>query len=291
MDLPRPLFSELSALIHDLCGLALGDDKLYLVEQRLEPLVHASGCLDYKGFTGKLRGPEGLLMREAIIEAITTSETAFFRDGHPFETFRIHILPWLGQRVIQARKQGVGRPGASAGRIWCTAAATGQEPYSLAITLLDWLATKRPAALTENDFSLLATDISARVLSTAREGRYSERDVQRGLTAELRDRYFHRDGGDWVLCDRARRLVTYRRLNLVQPYIGLGLFDVIFCRNVLIYFDDDTRRQICERFWNLLMPGGLLVLGAVENLYGISTRFESIHLGETIVYRKINVVP
>ena len=150
------------------------------------------------------------------------------------------------------------------------------------MTLLDYLASTRPAGITENDFTFLGTDISVRVLAAARDGRYSDREVQRGLAPKCATLVPPRRRR--LAPRRARaRLVTYRRLNLVHPYIGLGQFDVIFCRNVLIYFDDDARRAICDRLWNLLTPAGLLVLGSVENLYGISTRFESIHMGETIV--------
>ncbi len=154
------------------------------------------------------------------------------------------------------------------------------------MTLLDFLASGRASGLGESDFSILATDISARVLAVARHGRYSDREVRRGVPEDLQERYFRREKDTWIACDRVRRLVTFRRLNLVQPFVGLGQFDVIFCRNVLIYFDDETRRQIVDRLYQLLSPAGLLILGSVENLYGVSTRFESVHLGETIVFRK-----
>lgn len=279
MRLTRPVFAELRELIHHLCGLALPDDKLYLVEQRLEPLVVAHGCRDFEALAARLRGPDGEELREPLIEAITTNETSFFRDGHPFETLRSQILPWLVERKAAGRKLG---------RIWAAASSTGQEPYSMAMTLLDFLGEQgRAAGVFESDFSILATDISARVLEVARQARYSDREVQRGVPADVRERYFRREGDGWVVCERVRRLVTFRRLNLVQPLVGLGHFDVIFCRNVLIYFDDDTRRQIASRLHHLLSPGGLLVLGSVENLYGVSTRFESIHMGETIVFRKL----
>lgn len=294
MRLSFPVFQELSGLIHDLSGLALPDDKLYLVEQRLQPLVVSSGCKDFEAFAARLRGPDGLQWRESLIEAITTNETSFFRDGHPFDAFRNHVLPWLTARVLQSRGANcvpIGRPSGasfamSSGRIWSAASSTGQEPYSLAMVLLDFLAAGRAPGVLESDFSILATDISARVLATAREARYSDREVQRGVPGDSLERYFRRDEDQWVACDRVRRLVTFRRLNLVQPFIGLGQFDVIFCRNVLIYFDEETRRQIADRLHQLLSPGGLLLLGSVENLYGVSTRFESIHLGDTILFRK-----
>jgi chemotaxis protein methyltransferase CheR len=286
MRLTLSAFQELRRLIHDLCGLALPDDKLYLVEQRLQPLAVANSCRDFEAFAARLRGPDGSRLREPLIEAITTNETSFFRDGHPFETFRSHILPWLADRMLQSRKLGPRLAGLPLGRIWSAAASTGQEPYSLAITLLDFLASGRAPGIVESDFAILATDISARVLATAREARYRDREVKRGVPSELLERYFRREGDSWVAREQVRRLVTFRRLNLVHPLIGLGQFDVIFCRNVLIYFDDDTRRQIADRLHQLLSPGGLLVLGSVENLYGVSSRFESVHMGETIVFAK-----
>jgi chemotaxis protein methyltransferase CheR len=289
MRLSLPLFVEIRAVIHQLCGLALPEDKLYLVEHRLEPLLVSSGCPDWKTFLAQLRGSAGMLLREAIIEAITTKETSFFRDGHPFETLRTDVFPWLIDHLLLPRKQSLIAANAPLGRIWCTAASTGQEPYSVAMVLLDFLAAGHGGGLSASDFSILATDISPRVLAEAKAGKYSDRDVLRGLTQDLRERYFRRDGEDWVICERIRRRVTFRRLNLVQPLVGMGHFDVILCRNVLIYFDDDTRRTICDRLWDLLSPGGLLILGGVENLYGVSARFESTHLGSTIVYRKRQV--
>lgn len=285
MELTIPLFMEIRSVIHQLCGLSLGEDKIYLVEHRLEPLLRQNRCPDWESFLTKLRGLEGLSLREAIIEAITTKETSFFRDGHPFDTFRTDVLPWMMERALTSRRRGPS-PTGSIGRIWCTASSTGQEPYSLAMVLLDWLNTGTGGGLQPGDFSILATDISSTVLAFAREGKYSDRDVLRGLPANYRNRYFRQDRDDWIICDAIRRLVTFRRLNLVQPLMGLGQFDVIFCRNVLIYFDDDTRRQIIDRLWDSLSPEGILILGSVENLYGVSTRFESTHLGSTIVYRK-----
>jgi chemotaxis protein methyltransferase CheR len=282
MDLPRPVFDELVRLVHRLCGLVIADDKAYLVRHRLESLARRSGCRDFRQFAELLRGPQGATFHEPIIEAITTAETSFFRDGHPFETFRRHMLPRLAERV-RARPPDPNGPRAI---LWCAGAATGQEPYSLAMLLHDFLNSGTAAGLTERDFRILATDVSAKVLATAAAGVYSERDLARGLTASQISRYFERRGAEWIIREPIRRLVEFRRFNLLQSAAALGPFDAIFCRNVLIYFDDATRRRLCAQFHARLLDGGWLVLGAAENLYGISEHFESVRLGDTILYQK-----
>jgi chemotaxis protein methyltransferase CheR len=275
MDLPQHTFDELRRLIHRLCGLVISDEKAYLIRHRLEPLARAAGCRDFEEFAQKLRGPEGEALNDRIVEAITTSETSFFRDAHPFEAFRQHLLPRL---AVLARTRPV--------RIWCAAAATGQEPYSLAMLIADFVAAGQALGVKEQDFGILATDVSAKVLAEAEAGRYDQRDLARGLTPEQVGRYFERHGKSWELRPAVRRLVRFVPLNLTRPLGGVGPFDVIFCRNVLIYFDEATRRRICDQLFALLNPGGWLMLGSAENLYGISDRFESRQFGETLVYCK-----
>jgi chemotaxis protein methyltransferase CheR len=272
MELAPRTFDELRQLIHRLCGLVLADDKAYLIRHRLEPLVRAAGCRDFEEFAQKLRGPEGETLHDPIVEAITTSETSFFRDGHPFEAFRRYLLPRLGELAK-------GRPL----RLWCAAAATGQEPYSLAMLIDEYATANR---LRADAFSILATDVSAKVLAEATAARYSQHEVARGLTPEQTARHFQKHGKYWVLREPVRRLVRFQTLNLTRPFGGLGTFEAIFCRNVLIYFDETTRRRICEQFYALLNAGGWLVLGSAENLYGISDRFASGVYGDTIVYCK-----
>jgi chemotaxis protein methyltransferase CheR len=272
MELSPSTFDELRRLIHRLCGLALSDDKAYLIRHRLEPLVRGAGCRDFEGFAQKLRGPKGEALHDPIVEAITTSETSFFRDGHPFEAFRRYMLPRLGEL---AKSRPV--------RLWCAAAATGQEPYSLAMLIDEYATANR---LRAEAFCILATDVSAKVLAQAEAARYSQREMDRGLTTEQTARHFQKHGQVWMLREPVRRLVKFQTLNLTKPFGGLGTFEAIFCRNVLIYFDEATRRRICEQFYALLNAGGWLVLGSAENLYGISERFASGVYGETIVYCK-----
>lgn len=285
MELARATFDDLRSLIHRLCGLALTEEKVYLVRHRLEPVALANGCTSFEAFAQKLRGPGGPALHDAIVEAITTNETSFFRDQHPFETFQRHVLPELAERARTRKLQSPMLTGTRI-RLWCAGVATGQEAYSLAMVVAEHVAAGRTPGLSASDFGILATDISARVLATAAAGVYSDRDLARGLTPQQIVRHFRRQGKDWVVQAALRRLIEFRRVNLVQPFRDLGTFDAILCRNVLIYFDETTRRRICEQFHEALAPGGTLLLGSVETLYGLTTRFESVRHGDTVVYRK-----
>lgn len=281
MDLTPAAFDELRRAIHRLCGIVLTADKEYLVRHRLEPVVRRCGCRSFDEFCAKLAGGEASLLQEAIIEAITTQETAFFRDRHPFEALRQQILPDL----LRSRRAGPAAPPRPI-RIWCAAAATGQEPYSLAILLHESSGAGAPGGLRPEDFAIMATDISAQALATATAAAYERRQVERGLTGAQIHKYFEHHGHRWVVRPALRKLVEFRRVNLVQPFSGLGVFDVILCRNVLIYFDESTRRRICDQFFTMLTEGGWLLLGSAENLYGITDRFTSVRFGDTLVYRK-----
>jgi chemotaxis protein methyltransferase CheR len=275
-------FAQLRDLVHTLCGLALTEDKAYLVRNRLGPVATAAACKSFTALLKKLAGPEGPSLREPIIEAITTKETSFFRDGHPFETFRRVILPELGERWRRRRGPSRQRPI----RIWSSAVSTGQEAYSVAMLVDDYLASEEGAGLQFRDFAIVATDISVTVLDQARSGIYTTHDLTRGVDAALSERYFRKDGQAWKVVDRLRDLIEFRKLNLMDDFTTLGGMDLIFCRNVLIYFDDDARTVICDHLASMLPTGGRLILGAVENLYGLKTGFTSERLGQTLVYRK-----
>jgi chemotaxis protein methyltransferase CheR len=281
VQLTRATFDELRRLVHGLCGLVLSEEKEYLVRHRLGPVARAAGCRCFEEFAQKLRGPDGPALHDAIVAAITTGETSFFRDGHPFEAFRRH-LPRLAERA-RGRLAG---PGGVRVRLWCAATSTGQEPYSLAMLLDEWVGTNPGSGVGLRDFSILASDVSARVLAAAAVGEYSDRELARGLTPGQLRRHFEPQGERWRLREPLRRLVAFRRLNLVRSLPALGRFDVIFCRNVMIYFDEATRRRVVDQFAAVLEDGGWLMLGAAENLYGVSDRFESVRDGETLVYVK-----
>jgi chemotaxis protein methyltransferase CheR len=294
MNLAQHTFDELRQLVHELCGLVIPDEKVYLIQHRLGPLARQGGCRTFEEFAHKLRGPDGPTWHEPIIEAITTSETSFFRDGHPFETFRQHLLP----QIVEAARRRATSPFAlkergedgelpiNQVRIWSVAAATGQEPYSLAMLIHDYIEANRRSGASERDFSILATDISAKVLATAQAAEYSKRELNRGLTTDRIVRHFVKRDEKWAVCEPVRQLVEFRRINLVKPVTGLGLFDAVVCRNVLIYFDDDTRRRIARQLFDSMHDGAWLILGSAENLFGFSDGFETSRFGDTAVYRK-----
>ncbi|MBP3954410.1 protein-glutamate O-methyltransferase CheR [Gemmata sp. G18] len=282
LPLPQVTFDRLAQLIYGLCGLVLTNDKAYLIHHRLEPIVTQSGLRDYDELCDRLRSPTLSPLHEQVIEAITTHETSFFRDGQSFEALRQVLLPELVEAAGQ-RKRALGvRPH---GRIWCAGASTGEEAYSVAI-LLDELVQGRPRRdLGLGDFAFLATDISPGVLDVARAGVYSDRNVARVRSPYLR-RYFKQQLNDWQVVEPLRRFIDFRRANLLDGTPSAGLFDLVLCRNVLIYFDEETRRRICRRFHAVVRPGGALVLGAAENLYGVSEGFTSEQHGSAFFYRK-----
>ncbi len=284
MHLTAAAFNEIRKAVHDLCGNAIAEDKQYLVKSRLEPILHSNGLASYESLVERLKQPNSLLLQDQVIEAITTSETSFNRDAHPFEELRRSILPKLaGQLEKRKAKSRLSSPKA---RIWCAAVATGQEAYSVAMAVTDILAARSTQGLTALDFPILASDISSKALATARAGRYSRAELDRGMTTPERDRFFRHENGAWIVDASLRRLVEFRRLNLVLPLPDIGTFDLILCRNLLIYLDDASRRRLCHGLHSVLNPEGTLMIGAAESLYGVTDAFLREPLGNTVVYRK-----
>jgi chemotaxis protein methyltransferase CheR len=238
-------------------GLDLSPDKQYLVESRLLPLARRSGLGGISDLVQKMRsGAESLTVQ--VVEAMTTNETFFFRDKIPFDNLRDGVLPGL----IQSRA------GRRSLRIWSAACSTGQEPYSIAMALREY-----GAALAGWRIEIVATDLSQEVLEKSKAGLYSQFEVQRGLPIQLLVKYFTQLGEFWQLSADIRGMVQHRQLNLLQDFSHLGKFDVIFCRNVLIYFDQETKTTIFERLARVLEPDGTLMLGAAESVVGITDVF------------------
>nr|WP_249809055.1 MULTISPECIES: protein-glutamate O-methyltransferase CheR [unclassified Bradyrhizobium] len=241
-------------------GLDLSADKQYLVESRLLPLARKASLSGIPDLVLKIRNGDGRLATD-VVEAMTTNETFFFRDKIPFDHLRETIIPGLVQARAARRSL----------RIWSAASSTGQEPYSIAMCLKEM-----GAALAGWRIEIVATDLSQEVLEKSKAGIYSQFEVQRGLPIQLLVKHFTQVGDVWQLNPDIRSMVQFRQLNLLQDFSHLGTFDVIFCRNVLIYFDQDTKAVIFERMAKAMEPDGTLLLGAAESVIGISDAFRPI---------------
>jgi chemotaxis protein methyltransferase CheR len=255
-----PDYEYLRKLLKDHSGLDLSADKQYLIESRLLPLARKAGLAGISDLVQKMRGGPSPLVAQ-VVEAMTTNETFFFRDKVPFEHFRDTVMPELLQ--ARAARKSI--------RIWCAAGSTGQEPYSLAMCLKEM-----GAVLSGWRVEILATDLSQDVLEKSKAGIYSQFEVQRGLPIQLLVKYFKQTGELWQINAELRAMVQHRALNLLHDFSQLGSFDVIFCRNVLIYFDQDTKTNVFGRLARTIEPDGFLVLGAAETVVGLTESFKPV---------------
>jgi chemotaxis protein methyltransferase CheR len=251
-------YEYLRKLLKERSGLDLSADKQYLVESRLVPLARRSGLSGIPDLVQKMRGGGEPLTSE-VVEAMTTNETFFFRDKIPFDHLKQTVLPALLQARAARRSL----------RIWCAASSTGQEPYSIAMCLKE-----AGSALAGWRTEIVATDLSQAVLEKSKAGLFSQFEVQRGLPIQMLVKYFTQTGELWQLNADIRAMVQHRQLNLLQDFSHLGSFDVIFCRNVLIYFDQETKARIFDRLARMLEPDGVLALGAAESVVGITDVFK-----------------
>jgi chemotaxis protein methyltransferase CheR len=251
-------YDYLRKLLKERSGLMLSSDKQYLVESRLTPLARKAGAATLGDLVGKLKsGNERLIVD--VVEAMTTNESFFFRDKVPFDHFRDTIMPSL--LAARAKEKRV--------RIWCAAASTGQEPYSLAMCLKEM-----KDKLSGWRVEILGTDLSLEVLEKAKAGVYSQFEVQRGLPINFLVKYFTQNGDTWQIAPEIRAMVQYKPLNLLADFSHLGGFDVVFCRNVLIYFDQETKVGVLNRIGRLLEGDGFLMLGAAETVVGLTEAFK-----------------
>ncbi len=242
-------------------GLILSDDKHYLLESRLVPLLRKFELADFSRLAAVLRDSGSTIIAEAVVEAMTTNESLFFRDKTPFEVFTTIMLPKLHAT----------RPAGHTLRIWCAAASTGQEPYSLAMTLKE-----NPHLIGSRRVEIFCTDLSNEVLERAAGGRYNQFEVQRGLPIQMLMKYFSKVDDMWEVSAQLKSMVQFKKLNLLNPYVGLGTFDIVFCRNVLIYFDAPTKTDILNRMSKVTAPDGYLVLGGAETVMGLGDAYRPL---------------
>jgi len=252
-----PDYEYLRKLLKDHSGLDLSADKQYLIESRLLPLSRKAGLSGISELVQKMKGGSTAIIAQ-VVEAMTTNETFFFRDKVPFDHFRDSIMP----EILKARASRKSL------RIWCAAGSTGQEPYSLAMCLKEM-----GAALAGWRVEILATDLSQEVIEKSKAGIYSQFEVQRGLPIQMLVKYFKQNGELWQINADVRAMIQHRPLNLLHDFSQLGVFDVIFCRNVLIYFDQETKIKIFDRLAKVVEPDGFLVLGAAETVVGLTDAF------------------
>ncbi len=254
-------YDFLRRLLKERSGLDLAADKQYLVESRLVPLARKAGLPGIAELVQKVKSGGAEALTTEVVEAMTTNETFFFRDKVPFDHLRDTILPTMLQS--RASRKSL--------RIWSAACSTGQEPYSIAMLLKE-----KATALSGWRVEIVATDLSQEVLEKSRSGIYSQFEVQRGLPIQLLVKYFTQTGELWQLNSEIRGMVQHKQLNLLQDFSHLGKFDVIFCRNVLIYFDQETKIKIFDRMVKSMEPDGMLVLGAAESVVGITDVFRPL---------------
>jgi len=254
-------FDYLRKMLRERSGLVLAAEKQYLAESRLVPVARRHGMTNLTELIERLRNKSPAALIAEVVEAMTTNETFFFRDKLPFDHFRDTMMPAL--IAARARDKRI--------RIWCTAASSGQEPYSLAMLLKGM-----SASLAGYRIDIVATDLSSEVLEKAKAGVYTQFEVQRGLPVQLLVKFFEQTGESWQLAPELRSMVQFRPLNLLNDFSALGSFDVVFCRNVLIYFDQDSKVAVLNRVARQMPDDGYLVLGAAETVIGLTDAFKPL---------------
>ena len=253
--------------VYSQSGIVLEGDKHYLFESRLSPIVRQLGLASINDLCALLRATREIEVGRQVVEAMTTNETYFFRDPGHYDAIRSVLLPKLKEDRRDYKRL----------RFWSAAASTGQEAYSLAMLLLQ-------EALSEWNIQTLGTDFSARVVERARSGKYQQIEVNRGLPAALLVKHFRRSGVDWQLSEPVRRMASFETIDLRQSMRALGPFDLVFCRNVMIYFDAETKKSILKELHGTLFRGGWLMLGGAETAFGVEELFDRETVGTAIVY-------
>ncbi len=251
-------FELLREFIKSECGIAVGNEKSYLIETRLSRLVQEAGCESFGEFHDKARKDPRSGLRDKIVDAMTTNETLWFRDDGPWTILRKALLPLWCKKLQEGSARRI--------RIWSAAASTGQEPYSMLLTILEFIREQASPGVKAEAFEIVATDISPSALFVATAARYAPMAIKRGLDSDLRDRYFEKKGSVWCLPDEIKKQVKFHQFNLMDSYDRFGSFDLILCRNVLIYFSNDLKQQIYGKIAKSLPQGGCLVLGSAESM-------------------------
>ena len=266
-------------MIHDKTGIYLGENKKYLIETRLSHLVHEHNCKTFADFYLKLKqSARTSVLITSVVDAITTNETLWFRDTHPFNILEKKVLPDINERLNASGQREV--------RIWSAACSTGQEPYSIAMLILEMCERKALNLGFHQYVNILATDISTKAIADAEYGRFNSIAIGRGLPDYYLTKYFKREENYWSVLPHVRSLVKFKNFNLKDPVAGLmGPFDIIFIRNVMIYFSDQFKKELLRRVESVLKPGGIVMLGTGESLASYSNRFDLLNHEGGIYYQ------
>jgi chemotaxis protein methyltransferase CheR len=263
-------------------GIVIPPEKAYLFETRLSSMMVSAGVESFKDFYAYVVSGEDANAAQKIIDAMTVNETLWFRDTAPWKVMELHILPRLVQEIKTGKKKKA--------RIWCAAASTGQEAYSTAMCVDDYLGRTGESGVSLSDFEILATDISSRVLSIAKLGRYDAITIGRGLSDYYREKYFRQDGSAWDLDPKIRESVRFSHFNLINNYEILGSFDVIFCRYVLIYFSSELKKEIAAKMHGALLDSGVLFTGNYPVFDFLSDYYDPNHYENLTYYTKRTVI-
>lgn len=256
--------------LEDASGIVLGDNKQYLVTSRLTRLMTDNEIVDFGSLMGRMKSDQRL--RQRIMDAMTTNETSWFRDCYPFDILKEKLLP----EILKKQKRTI--------RIWSAACSTGQEPYSLSMMVQEYQQSN-PGSLTVDSVQIIGTDISPRVLELAKLGCYEGTAVSRGLAPERQKRFFKETENGWAVGADIQKIVSFRELNLMKNFSLVGRFDIIYCRNVLIYFSTELKKDILSRMSKCLNPGGYLVLGGSESISNYSDDYNLIRWKNGVIYQ------
>lgn len=275
MTLSKEMLEYVATLVEKSLGIQYSKENHYQLEKRMNEVAAAFGMRDAEELFHTLRERTNQKAINALLDASTNNETSFFRDHAVFDAFANDLL---NNPEFNGNKQ-------NNIRIWSAASSTGQEAYSLAILLRQWQLQKP-----NRNYEIVVTDFSDRVLQQAKEGKYSDLEVQRGLTPEFLNKHFERNTADpkyWTVRPELKKQMSFRKVNLLEDWSDIGSFDVVFCRNVLIYQNMENKKKIISRLVNTILPDGYLVLGAAETLIGLSEKFEIRRLGKAVYYQKL----
>jgi len=266
-------YKAFQAYLEEACGIVLGDGKDYLVTSRLTRLMREYEIDSITSLLSRIKQMQHHELQPKVIDAMTTNETSWFRDDSPFEVFEKSVLPALNAR-----------PGFTVPRIWSAACSSGQEPYTISMLLNEF--SEKHNAMAIQQSQIIATDISSKIIEEAKLGQYDDISIQRGLSSQRKARYFSVDKDEtWRVKEAVKNKVSFKQQNLLQPYLALGQFDVIFCRNVLIYFSPTRKAEVLKRMADVMRPGGYLFLGASETTQSYSEQFEMIRSPEGVYFQ------